>query len=86
MLSRYQPDVFLSDVYAPNQMLTSRWWLGSIDPESKAYEDVSEENRRLLWDEVISLYGQVDEIIGELLRNADDRQDAQQSRLPDRAI
>lgn len=31
-LKTFKPDVFLHDIYTPNQMLTSRWWMGYLDP------------------------------------------------------
>jgi predicted AlkP superfamily phosphohydrolase/phosphomutase len=53
-------------------MLSSRWWLGYIDPVSKRYEDVSRQERRKLWDEVLDMYRKLDSIIGEYLKYADE--------------
>lgn len=69
---RYDPDVFIHDIYSPNQMLTSRWWLGYIDNESMRYDNVTEEERAVLWEEVFQMYTQLDEIIGEILETADE--------------
>lgn len=69
---RYEPDVFIHDIYTPNQMLTSRWWLGYIDPNSKRYNDVSKEKREKLWSEVMDMYKQLDDIVGEAMENADE--------------
>jgi len=68
----YNPDVFIQDIYSPNQMLTSRWWMGYIDPKSARYNDVSPEEREKLWTEVMDMYTQLDDIVGEALKNADD--------------
>ncbi len=71
ILKNYQPDVFIHDIYSPNQMLTSRWWLGYIDPESKRYNDVSKTEREKLWKEVKDMYKKLDKIMGEYLKYAD---------------
>ncbi|MGI8605360.1 MAG: alkaline phosphatase family protein [Verrucomicrobiales bacterium] len=70
VLDHYQPDVFLHDIYTPNQMLTSRWWLGYVDPDSARYNDVSEQERARLWGEVHWLYEKLDAILGEFLTRA----------------
>jgi predicted AlkP superfamily phosphohydrolase/phosphomutase len=71
VIDRYHPDVFLHDIYTPNQMLTSRWWLGYVDPASARYNDVSETEREKLWSEVRWLYEKLDSILGEHLERAD---------------
>ena len=68
---RYAPGVFVHDIYSPNQMLTSRWWLGYLDPKSKRYGDVTEQEREELWGEVWEMYKGLDAIIGEALARAD---------------
>lgn len=72
ILKTYRPDIFINDTYTPNQMLTSRWWMGYIDPSSIRYNDVSEEERRRLWNEVKEMYKKLDDILGELLKHADE--------------
>jgi len=72
MLQQYDPDVFIQDVYTPNQMLTSRWWLGYIDPASERYGEVTDGQRKQLWGEVFDAYRKIDDILGEYLRAADD--------------
>lgn len=72
ILVDYSPDVLISDIYSPNQMLTSRWWLGYIDPRSARYNDVDEKERARLWNEVLDMYRKIDDIVGVLLENADD--------------
>lgn len=69
---KYKPDVVIHDCYNPNQMLTSRWWMGFVDTKSSRYHDVSETERDILWDEVLSMYKRLDSIMGEVMKNADD--------------
>ncbi len=65
-----ETDVIIHDIYTPNQMLTSRWWLGYLDPKSPRYNDISEEKRQGLWQEVKEMYKEIDGILGEVLSNA----------------
>lgn len=70
LVKNFSPDVVIQDIYTPNQMLTSKWWMGYIDPASSRYKDVSEKDRDQLWSEVFSMYQQLDGILGEVLKNA----------------
>lgn len=70
ILRHYQPDIFIHDIYTPNQMLTSRWWMGYVDPDSVRYQDVSPAERAQLWREVQAMYRKLDDILGELLARA----------------
>jgi len=70
--SEYDPDVFIQDIYSPNQMLTSRWWMGYIDPTSKRYDQVTKEEREQLWIEVFDMYKKLDDIIGRAIANSDE--------------
>ncbi len=72
ILGEYKPDILISDVYTPNQMLTSRWWMGYVDPASARYGEVSEEARTDLWKDVKWLYKKLDDIAGRLLEAADE--------------
>jgi len=72
ILKNKKPDIFIQDIYSPNQMLTGRWWLGYIDPDSTRYDDVTAEEREQLWEEVHAMYKQLDDIIGVMLDNADE--------------
>jgi predicted AlkP superfamily phosphohydrolase/phosphomutase len=72
IVKKYRPDVVIHDCYNPNQMLTSRWWMGSIDTMSDRYHQVTEQEKTLLWGEVMSMYKRLDSIIGEIMRNAGD--------------
>ena len=71
-LPKHQPEFVIHDIYSPNQMLTSRWWLGSVDPESHWYHEVSEKDRRQAWKEILEMYKRVDDMIGEILKIADE--------------
>jgi predicted AlkP superfamily phosphohydrolase/phosphomutase len=60
-------DVFVQSVYSPNQMLTSRWWMGAVDPLSKAYAGTSIQDRETAMSEVLGMYKHIDDMIGEAL-------------------
>lgn len=70
ILRQYRPRVSIHDTYTPNQMLTSRWWLGYLDPDSDRYDQVNAAQREQLWREVHELYRKLDVIIGRLLDHA----------------
>src|SRR5690606_24465322 len=59
--------------YTPNQMLTSRWWMGHLDPQSPRYNEVNESERTKLWEEVLSMYQGIDRVLGTILDHADDK-------------
>ncbi|MDP1722381.1 MAG: alkaline phosphatase family protein [Candidatus Gottesmanbacteria bacterium] len=69
--TNFSPDVIIHDIYTPNQMLTSRWWMGSVDPKSTRFSAVSEQDRTRLWGEVQDMYKKLDDIIGEIISVAD---------------
>jgi len=64
LIELYNPSIILHDIYSPNQMLTSRWWMGYIDPNSRRYNEVDEEEREKLWEEVHWMYKKLDDIVG----------------------
>ncbi|MDP3973216.1 MAG: alkaline phosphatase family protein [Candidatus Daviesbacteria bacterium] len=68
IFNKYQPDVFLQDIYTPNQMLTSRWWMRYIDPKSADY--TPEKSDEAMAD-VLKMYQGLDSIIGEALKHDD---------------
>ncbi len=72
LYEEHHPDVFIHDIYSPNQMLTGRWWMGYIDPASSRYDDVSETEREQLWGEVLEMYQSLDAILGAALERAGD--------------
>ena len=57
-------DVIIQTTYSSNQLNTSRWWMGYVDPESPRYNDISEEEREEKWREVKSMYKHIDDMIG----------------------
>jgi predicted AlkP superfamily phosphohydrolase/phosphomutase len=71
LLRQHHPDVYIQNIYTPNQMLTSRWWMGNIDPKSARYNDVDDATRAKLWQEVHTLYKKLDDIVGKMLAEAD---------------
>jgi predicted AlkP superfamily phosphohydrolase/phosphomutase len=70
-LRTYHPDVFIHTIYTPNQMLTSRWWLGYVDPASARYGEKSAPERDRLWSEVKDMYTNIDGVLGAYLDSAD---------------
>ena len=71
-LGHYRPDIFIHDIYTPNQMLTSRWWLGYIDPDCPRYAEKTDAEREQLWAEVHEMYERLDAILGVYLAHADE--------------
>lgn len=68
IFNQYKPDVFLQDIYTPNQMLTSRWWMRYIDPKSSDYSLVKSKEAM---EEILKMYQGLDAIIGEALKHND---------------
>jgi len=71
MIKNSGSDVIIHDIYTPNQMLASRWWLGSIDPQSRRYKETDEDTRQDLWEEVKNMYRGIDVVLGEIMANTD---------------
>jgi len=61
-------DVFIQSIYSPNQMLTSRWWMGHIDPAARAFAATPADVRERAHEEVLAMYRHIDDMIGEALR------------------
>lgn len=72
MMKNFSSDVIVQSIYTPNQMLTSRWWMPYLDPKSPKYNEISEQERSLLWDEVLKMYQGIDDIVGTVLQNSDE--------------
>jgi predicted AlkP superfamily phosphohydrolase/phosphomutase len=72
IMKTYEPDVVLHDIYNPNQMLTSRWWMGSIDPSSDRFVHASLDERKQSFAEVKQMYRDLDAMIGEILESTDE--------------
>ena len=62
-----EQDVFIQSIYSPNQMLTSRWWMGDVDPHAARYNTVSEGQRQQSWSDVLGMYKKIDQMIGAAL-------------------
>lgn len=67
---RRNPGAVFHNIYTPNQMLTSRWWMGFIDPVSARYNEVDDATRARLWEEVQDMYKGLDDILGEAIAGA----------------
>lgn len=68
VMDKYKPDVFLQDIYTPNQMLSSRWWMRYVDPKSPQY---TQEGSKKPMEELLEMYKGLDAIIGEALKHDD---------------
>lgn len=68
-IHQLKSEVVIHDIYTPNQMLTSRWWMGYLDPDSILYSSISENERQQLWDEVLEMYQSIDRMIGEMMKH-----------------
>ena len=66
----WQPDAVFHDIYTPNQVLTSRWWMGAVDPASDRYSSYTDAEREALWAEVHGVYEKLDAILGEAMEQA----------------
>lgn len=70
VIDNFSPDVVIHDIYSPNQMLTSKWWMGYVDPTGLQYDAISASEREKLWSEVQDMYVKLDNIIGEIIRKS----------------
>lgn len=70
IIKDFTPNVVIHDIYSPNQMLTSRWWMGYIDPNSSEYNAVTNAQRDQIWGEIKDMYVKLDNIIGEIIKNS----------------
>ncbi|HBA27579.1 MAG TPA: hypothetical protein DCY98_09360 [Nitrospinae bacterium] len=71
ILKKYQTDAFIQDTYTPNQMLESRWWHRYIDRKHPDYAGPKKEKEA--WDDILKMYQGVDAILGEAMKNADEK-------------
>lgn len=72
LVKRFEPGIVIHNIYSPNQMLTSRWWMGAVDPKGKDFNKISVEKRQEKWREVKSMYKMLDNMVGEILASKDD--------------
>ena len=71
IVTSFKPSVVIHDVYNPNQMLTSRWWLSKVDPSSRRYKEWTTDERAVAWKEVLGMYQHIDAVLGEVMKVAD---------------
>lgn len=71
MVKDFAPDVVIHDIYTPNQMLTSKWWMGYVDPSGSGYSQMPVAEREKLWQEVQGMYKRLDDMVGEILKVSD---------------
>ena len=65
-------DFIIHSIYNPNQMLTSRWWLPFIDHDGSMNKVASPQEKETLWKEVKAMYKEMDKVLGEVMKNADE--------------
>lgn len=68
MVTQFNPDVVIHDIYTPNQMLTAPWWMGYVDPQSDIYKTASVEQKTKASNDVLTMYKRIDEMIGEIVK------------------
>lgn len=71
VITRYNPDAVIHDVYNPNQMLTSRWWIQYVDPMGAKFQQASVKERADRFAEVLGMYKRLDTMLGEIIKNSD---------------
>ncbi len=64
------PDVVIHDIYTPNQMLTSKWWMGYADPKSVHYKEISDKDRESVWKDIGDMYKKLDDMVGEIMKQS----------------
>ena len=72
LINDLKSDFVIHSIYNPNQMLTSRWWLPYIDRDGPRYESSSAIEKDNLWKEVKDMYREMDKVLGEIIKNADE--------------
>lgn len=72
LVDLFTPNVIIHDIYTPNQMLTSKWWMAYVDPQSSTYKNASQSEKDLAWKEVGDMYKRLDTMIGEIMKNSGD--------------
>lgn len=72
IVTSFKPSVVIHDVYNPNQMLTSRWWLSKVDPTSRRYSGWTATERAEAWKELLGMYQHIDAVLGEVMKVADE--------------
>jgi hypothetical protein len=52
LFEHLQQDVIIQNIYTPNQMLTSRWWMQHADPASRRYSAAGEDAHDSAWNDI----------------------------------
>ncbi len=68
-LREKRENVIIQNIYSPNQMLTSRWWMRYLDPQSIHYPEATAQEKEQAFLDVLSMYKRIDDILGEALKN-----------------
>lgn len=68
-LRENRQNVIIHNIYSPNQMLSSRWWMRYMDPLSAHYGSATEEEKQQAFLDVLAMYKRVDDILGEAFKN-----------------
>ena len=64
LFEKYQPDVLIQNIYTPNQMLESRWWMKEVEGLSATSIDKTES----AWEDIQTLYKGLDSILGSAMK------------------
>lgn len=70
VVGQKKPDFMIQDTYTPNQMLESRWWMRYVD---KNHPDYDPKKEKEAWADILEMYKGIDAILGEAMKNADDK-------------
>jgi len=65
-------DVIIHNIYTPNQMLTSRWWMAFLDTQSARYGKATSEEKKSAIDDAIEMYQRIDNMLGEAMDHLDE--------------
>lgn len=68
-LTNTNSDIVIHNIYTPNQMLTSRWWMGEVDPKSTRPKNFIKYSEAQDWNEILELYKNIDDLIGTCLKS-----------------
>lgn len=69
-LGENKQNVIIQNIYSPNQMLSSRWWMRYMDPQSIHYATASSEDKEQALVDVLSMYKRIDDMLGEALKHS----------------
>ena len=86
LFRKYNPDVFIHNIYTPNQMLESRWWMQYADTEEanrgakqntnfQASGSNVKESDPDPWPDLLDLYKGLDAIVGQAMKKLHPKKD-----------